>query len=139
MTDTQSDHSGSDSGPKTDHNPDQDHDHDHDHNHGQDTAPPEEPYKDPDWMRTQYLERGKSQREIAEMIDRGQKTVSTWLHKHNIDTTGPNSPATTYQQKAWLKTEYVQKGKSIDDIATEYNSSFATICEWLGRHDIEIQ
>lgn len=50
-----------------------------------------------------------------------------------------SSPEDTYRDETWLRTQYVTHGKSISDIATECGSSYATICEYLGQYDIEIQ
>jgi transcriptional regulator with XRE-family HTH domain len=43
-------------------------------------------YKDEDWLYEEYVEKGRSQSEIAEDCGCTQKTISNWLAEFNIPT-----------------------------------------------------
>nr|ADE29264.1 regulatory protein [uncultured virus] len=43
-------------------------------------------YRDEEWLREQYLERGQTMREIADMCGCSQTTVSKWINRHGIET-----------------------------------------------------
>ena len=42
-----------------------------------------------------------------------------------------------YRDPAWLATEYIEMGRTMQDIASEFSVSPMTICHWLRRHDIK--
>jgi hypothetical protein len=41
-----------------------------------------------------------------------------------------------YRGAAWLKTEYVDRRRSMQDIASEFGITAAAINQWLNRHNI---
>lgn len=43
-------------------------------------------YKDKDWLYEQYVEKKLTQQEMADKAGCGQRSISRWLRKHEIDT-----------------------------------------------------
>ena len=96
-------------------------------------------YQDADWLREQYLERGRSQADIAGELGCGRSTVSDWLHKHDIETREKASatPDARLKDADWLREQYVERTRSTADIAGKLECSKSTVSRWLRRHDIE--
>ena len=44
-----------------------------------------------------------------------------------------------YKSKAWLEEEYIQRRKTVREIAEECGTSPMTISRWLLRHGIEVR
>lgn len=87
-------------------------------------------YRNPQFLREQYIEERKSVPEIAELCGVSSSTVSRWLERHGIE----RDPR--YQDEAWLRTQYVEQSPQQDEIAAECGVSETTICYWLGRLEI---
>lgn len=47
-------------------------------------------YRDPDWLRRQYVECGRTLRDIAAECDVHKSTIRRWLDKHDIPARDPN-------------------------------------------------
>lgn len=64
-------------------------------------------YRDEDWLREQYVERGLTQQEIADKAGCGQHTISRWLRRHNIDTRDvsdyPEPPKPQWHPKGYIE------------------------------------
>jgi|APHM01.1.fsa_nt_gi hypothetical protein len=43
-------------------------------------------YKDPDWLRDQYVIQGKSMYQLGEQCGVSGQTIRYWIQKHNIET-----------------------------------------------------
>jgi 5-methylcytosine-specific restriction endonuclease McrA len=84
-------------------------------------------YRDPQFLREQYIQKRKSVPEIAELCSVSSSTISRWLDRHGIDRD------LKYQDETWLRTQYLKRGRQQDEIAAECNVSKTTICYWLGR------
>lgn len=95
--------------------------------------------RDADWLREQYVKEDKSQRQIAEEINRDQWNVGQWLRRHGIETryTGSRKQYPLLSDRKWLKTEYVEKERSMLDIADEVGCDETTVLRALRDHKIE--
>jgi 5-methylcytosine-specific restriction endonuclease McrA len=87
-------------------------------------------YRDADFLRTQYVEKGKSSNEIADLCGSSASTIRRWLDRHDID------DDRRYQDRQWLREQYVQKRRDQRAIADECDVATTTICHWLARLDI---
>lgn len=82
-----------------------------------------------DWLREKYSEQKFSAVEIAEMVDVSTPTIYRWMEKHGIATRDKSEANTLGNQKVWgdrkyndsdwLRDQYVNRGKSINEIADE--------------------
>ena len=67
------------------------------------------PWKDEDWLRSQYIARQKSIRQIADEQDCDEKTIRNWLAEHGIDARdySERHPASReerrYRDERWLR------------------------------------
>ena len=105
---------------------------------------PERKYKNREWLREQYLDKGKSPRQIAEEYGYGSTTIDTWLKKHDIPKRSHGAavakakkPDAPYADESWLKEHYIEKEKSISQIAEEVGVSRGSIEYWLDKYCIE--
>jgi 5-methylcytosine-specific restriction endonuclease McrA len=97
-------------------------------------------YKREEWLREQYVERGKSTYEIADMADCGADTVLRHLNKHGIETrTRKGSPPASdkVKNKNWLREQYVERRKSTVEIADMADCSKTTVRRSLSENGIE--
>ncbi len=102
------------------------------------------PLHNSDWLREQYEHKQKSTYDIAEELDISRNTVSSWLHRHDIDTRGNteafgSAPVEELQDAEWLYEQYHNRQKSCVKIATEVGVDTTTVQNWLHRHDIEVR
>lgn len=99
------------------------------------TLSAEKSYRDETWLHEQYVEQQKSQREVADECGVSQNTISTWLHKCDIDRETPGED--TYRDAEWLYNQYVNNNHSTYDIAEQGDFSASTVRYWLNKHGIE--
>jgi transposase/5-methylcytosine-specific restriction endonuclease McrA len=90
-------------------------------------------YRDADYLREQYVERRRSQQEIAEECDVSTATIRRWLDRYSIE----QKPR--YKTRKWLYEQYVEQWRNQQEIAEECGVSSSTIYRWLDRHGIERQ
>jgi len=72
---------------------------------------------DPEWLRTEYLERGRTGRDIAAEIGCHRTTLDEALGRHGIRR--PARKVATQLPKRWLRDQYVRRRRSIRDIAAD--------------------
>lgn len=87
-------------------------------------------YRDPNFLREQYVERGRSAESIAETCGVGSSTISRWLDRHGIER------APKYQDSAWLAEQIHEEGRTVASIADECGVAKSTISHWVGRRDL---
>jgi len=96
--------------------------------------------KDPQWLREQYIEREKTMYEIADECGCYASLVGDWLKNHGIDTRPPgNTPTHDERLKdpQWLREQYIEREKTMYEIADECGCSHTTVSDWFGKHGIE--
>lgn len=54
----------------------------------------EKKYRDPEWLRTEYVENNKTMSEIALMCNTTAMTIHHWMKKHGIESRGGGSRRT---------------------------------------------
>jgi transposase-like protein len=106
------------------------------------------PLKDEAWLREQYLTRKRSLGEIADELGITAATVNTWKDKHGIESRSKsearlasdylyNEQTEQLRDEDWLREQYVEKKRTIADIADGLELSSDTVASWMDRHDIE--
>jgi transposase len=96
-------------------------------------------YRQEDWLREQYVDKGLSLREIADKCSVSSGTITRWVQKFGIETrnVGGREADPQYRDEDWLYDEYVEKEQSMSAIADKCNTSASRIYEWLNKHDIQ--
>jgi len=95
-------------------------------------------YKDEDWLRQKYIDEGLLQREIADICDVKQGTISIWLNKFDISKKEPK-----YKNPEWIQNK-LENGYKPQDIADECDISYNGIRyhirnENLGTYCCEVE
>jgi len=98
-------------------------------------------YQDEDWLRKKYHEEGNSTSEIADLTEVTRSTILRWMDKFDIERRGHGTPQKEgrYKIEAWLREQYIERRRSIRDIAEECGVSKATPRHWLHKFDIKIR
>ena len=102
----------------------------------------EKPYQNKEWLRTEYLEKERPTREIAEDFDVHPDTITYFRNKHNIPAHGKRpekNPGAKYKDKQWLKEQYWEKERNTNELAEECGCSNETIRRWLNNHDLGVR
>lgn len=101
-------------------------------------------YHDKQWLKERYVGHELTTREIGNMCGVSKQTISNWLHRHGIETRPSNTrEGATYdrnekfEDKEWLKREYIDREKSGHLIAREQGVTNQTVYNWLENHGIE--
>lgn len=94
-------------------------------------------WRDEETVRWAYHEKELSQRDVASLLGASTDTIQRWMKKHEIDRRlGPNR-AGPWRDEQTLHAEYVEKQNSMRELAERWDTSTATISNWLERHGIE--
>jgi transposase len=98
--------------------------------------PSDSPWQNTDLMLHLYVNRDLSTTQIGNLLDCSTATVSTWLNRHDIETSDRE-----YERPSQLELRrmYIDKNMSTLDISNKMNISLATIRSWLLEAGIEIK
>lgn len=97
------------------------------------------PYQDEDWLREQYVEKGRTVTDIAEQFDMTNPGITHWMDKYGIERRSnkeAQKPDKPYTDEEWLLEQYLEKENSLHDIAAECDVTGAVILKWARRFDI---
>jgi transposase-like protein len=98
-------------------------------------------YKDPEWLRYQYWDRGQSMRDMSELADVSVRTIEVWMDKHGIETRRHGRPTDgdtePLKNKNWLTRRYWYDGMSARDIAGHLGVSYYAVLDWMDKGGIE--
>lgn len=100
---------------------------------------PDQRLTDPDWLREQYVEQEMTHTDIAEECGCSFATVYRWLNEHDIEKVGNlrKVPDRRLTDADWLHGRYVDRRRSMADIAEECGCSREPVRNWLIKHGIE--
>lgn len=97
------------------------------------------PYKDPDWLREQYLDEGMSQTDIADECGVTLDTIQRWMGKFDIEARdyGGYDKDALFKKEDWLRQKYEVEELTLKEMAglTELDSE-VTLLRWMDHHDI---
>lgn len=98
--------------------------------------------ENPEWLRTEYTDKGRSCKDIGDDIGVSDTTIRNWLKKHGIDRRSASEARAEGNVKPlhnsdWLREQYVDQHRSTYDIAEELDISKSAVSDWLDRHNIE--
>lgn len=90
---------------------------------------------DPEWLRHQYLELGRTRADLAAEINVHPHTVAKAFQRHGIR----KSHETTVGIPAdWLREQHIERGRTLRDIAAEVNVTPTSIRRALDRAGIPV-
>ena len=99
-------------------------------------------YTDPDWLRKQHWDRGKTMVEVGELAGVSGTTIKRWMDKLGLERRS-NSEAQSdgdrdlYTNSDWLQEQYWDQEKTVAQIGELAGVSETTIKRWMNRHNIE--
>jgi DNA-binding CsgD family transcriptional regulator len=103
-----------------------------------------ESLKDPDWLREQYWDHGRTLAEIADDLNVTDVTVNKYMKKHGIkrrDTTSPEVQSDgniePLKEPEWLTEQYVENELSAGKIAEKLGVSKTPVLRYMHEHGIE--
>jgi transposase-like protein len=96
-------------------------------------------YRDKEWLNKQYHECGKKIAEIAEDIDVHNSTIRRWMDKYDIERRyeDPKGNVVPLKNHDWIKKQYCESRRSVNDIADELGTTVDTVIKWMDKHGIE--
>ena len=97
-------------------------------------------YQNEEWLRREYHGNGRTLSDMADECGVTGTTIGDWMDRHGIerrDQKAAQQASGAYTDKGWLKTEYVDKARSMKDIGDECGVTSATILKWLRRFGID--
>ena len=87
-------------------------------------------HRDEEWLREQYWVKGKTMAGVASAAGVSKGSIEYWFDKHGIETRPPhwdvsdrNRKSGPWDDRGWLKSEYIDQQKSTTDIAEEQSVS----------------
>ena len=87
---------------------------------------------DPEWLRTQYLDLGRTAEDLAAEIGCGTTAVVRHLRRHGLRKHRDID-------EAWLRREHVERGRSLMELAHELGCSDGAVARARDRLGIEPQ
>jgi len=99
-------------------------------------------YTDPEWLREQHWDQGRTLNEMGELAGVSGTTVRRWMDKHDIERRS-NIEAQTdgdrelYTDPDWLQEQYWDQERTVAEIGELTGVSETTIRRWMDRHNIE--
>jgi predicted transcriptional regulator len=91
---------------------------------------------DPAWLRTEYLRRRRTLREIADELGIGVTTVQRAVHAHGLRRLPRRRHPKALADERWLRIRYLREGATAGDIADELGVSVAAVRAALRGADI---
>lgn len=100
-----------------------------------------------DWLVQNYVEAGNSMTKLAEKIDSNKDTVANALEYYGIEIRschwegytpepGENSNLPELYDEKWVRKEYIENDRTLEDIAEELGCSIAPVSYAVSRFDI---
>jgi predicted transcriptional regulator len=87
-------------------------------------------------LQREYVERGRSAREIAATLGVSEQSVLRYLHRHDIEVRAGRGAGASFSRE-YLEREYVERERSLSDIGREHGVTGETVRKWLQRYGIE--
>lgn len=96
-------------------------------------------YRDENWLREQYVENERTLKDISDECDVSMRTIGKWRDEFGLDKrdSGGYTDSAKHRDEEWLRQEYVEKGRSLWELADDCDAHADTIRRWLNRYDIE--
>lgn len=96
----------------------------------------ETPWRDEDQLRAVYHDQTLTVSEAAERLGTSVHTLLSWVDRHSLQRRTDISKGPWYDRE-WLLNQYVEREKSIYEIAEEAGCDDENIRYWLEKHGID--
>jgi transposase len=102
----------------------------------------EQPWRDEEWLRKEYHDKEKTQKEVAKTAGCSISTVKRWMKRFEIPRRSlseahAEGDIAKLRDREWLYEHYYGKDMSARQIAQKINSNNDSVLGWLDRHGIE--
>ena len=105
-------------------------------------------YHNEEWLRRHYWDKQMSTYEMGDIAGVSNRTICYWMDKNDVEKRGNHkrthavtgkSPddAHKYKTKEWLRTQYVEKDRSVIEMADMAGVTPTTICNWMDAVGVE--
>lgn len=95
-------------------------------------------WRDEELLKEMYIEKGMTQREIADELGCVHTTVGDWLSEYNISKEDTHSPDhAPWQNEDLLREMYFDQEMNQYEIADELECKQVTITKWFKKYDID--
>jgi hypothetical protein len=104
---------------------------------------------DPDWLRGEYVVKGRSAHELADELGVAISTVHRHVRKHGFKVPAVSTPKKPRKQQVvrkrplvdpvWLRGEYEGKHRTLTDIAQELGVSLSWLAVRAKAHGLELR
>jgi DNA-binding transcriptional MerR regulator len=94
------------------------------------------PWEDEEWLRQKHTGEGMTIQEMADHADTTFDTVRYYMRKYNVERHGNSPPDAKYKDAEYLRREYWDNGKSLNEIGEQCDTDGVTIHQWMEKHDI---
>jgi hypothetical protein len=97
------------------------------------------PHNDAEWLREQYVERGRMLHDIADECGVAESTIRRRMDKYDIPTRpgGRQRIKGPHNDAEWLREQYIERGRTRHDIADECGVSEVSIRRRMDEFGIE--
>lgn len=95
----------------------------------------ESTYRNKDWLKTEYISKERTLKDIAEQCRKSETTIQGWATKFNL-IRHPQNHHTDYKNKEWFRNQYVLMRKTKKQIADQQGVAERTIERWRSKFEI---
>jgi len=94
-------------------------------------------YRDRAWLEDQYIEKGRTTYQIARELGVHPTTIQKTLRAFGIPLRHQTEMPAPYKDEAWLRHQYINLGKTFDQIGRELGVKAQTIWQWAQKFSIQ--
>lgn len=94
-------------------------------------------YRRRDWLENEYLRKQRSTYDIAKECGVSSLTIQKALHALSIPVRHQADAPALYKDEAWLRHQYIELGKTFEQIGKEQGVKLQTIWKWAKRFGIK--
>ena len=105
---------------------------------------------DPEWLYEQYVVLHRTLPELAREVGVSTMTMNHWAHDHDIplrprgcgsrrENLDKSGPPKTIPPRAWLYDQYVNRGRTLNELADQAGVSEAVMRRWVHLHEIPVR
>lgn len=95
----------------------------------------ESTYRNKDWLKTEYISKERTLKDIAEQCQASKSTIQAWAIKFQL-IKHPQNYHIDYKNKEWLRNQYVLMRKTKKQIADQQGVSERTIERWRCKFEL---
>lgn len=97
------------------------------------------PWKDKELVRKLYWDEMMTQKEIADELGCSPDTIRKWMKRNDIEIrdVGGSEKDSLYRDEDWLRENYIDLEKTVEEMAEEVDVSRTAITHWMDEYGIK--